>query len=556
MRKTVSQGLPLRDKSVKTITPKWEVWVYTYIPAFIIENKFDLLQGDRVQDISNDIRSRFSFEDVVFASKPWQIPNEIIHRFNYRDSTDFDSNFRIVLPNASRLNLLSETGTQHAITEILLPGSIVVFKENGDVKFAGQIRTISETSAAEGEADYVATGSGLDQMIRNLNLFIDTPSDERSSVSMDPEDASVDRRPALQVALESYSRIAKQYRNPYSLVKQIARETIDNLLSNGEYGGKNFIQILNFSRLISSRSYTTGYIHSINWLQNAQLGEELNYWNLMDTFATAPLYELFIHYDQSCSMGADETTFLRGSMDSELPNLDFDSEADPPKEPIGNLLFRKTPIDKLDRTFYDSRYHCEYHEAKISHIELRETIDDLFSGVHVSLGVLDNRTRNIAYPVTWNPDLISQFGSKILRIVLDGVGVPSDVPGPIQKRMTMQIANVQKDFFKVFGSGDYIISGQIQGDYSRGICKGKFVDISGDADIGARHPILRRFFDGGSFPGITHAPRFYITAIEIDVDPSEGKCEMSLDVKWGSRGWRKQRDPSFASIQTPIEEFE
>lgn len=519
------------EHGTEQIAPKWKVWVYSAINLKVRANPASM-------------RNRHTLQDFTLMSDPWELPLELVESIEYRDSIDYDSNFRIRITNGNEAVIRSTNGTKHFLSEVLEIGAIIAITENNKLKFAGNVSKIQDISDASGDQTMSVSGGGLDQKLRNLKIFLDQTDASSPSITRSASSVAADPRGSFTATIEDLLAIANQFRTPRGLVEAIADKSMD-LLEGAFFGGYDIDELISTSNL-SRESYTQGFIHAMSFLQSAQIGEEFNFWNLMDQVATAPLYELFMHYDQSVDFMV-QNPFLQISKKGFGGMFDV-GDGDNPEVPLGNLVFRQTPFIYLDRIMKIPGIHQSIPESIIRRHELTEDERDIFTGVHVTMGIADNRASSALYfPPEYSPELVGKFGKKVLQVKLDGVGVPEEISSSAGARtLVTQLKAVQTLLMETFGKGEYITSGTLYCDYYREVCKGQFVDILSHADM-ARDPSLQtgadfrpayeRYYDGEA--DYSAAPRFYVTAINVNINPKDGENTMDLDVKWGAKGYRK-----------------
>lgn len=514
------------------ISPNWQLYYYGFVSNFLIE---------KVNDPETRDYYRNTPEDLRLMSSPLKIPMEYITVCDYQDRVEDDSSFRIEFNNGFNEVFVSEQGTKHFLSEIIQEGSIILFTESGAKKFAGYVSSIKDSSSSSGDWKMVVSGGGLEDAIRAMTLFLDTFG-ETSPVSKNPKEIA-NKKPTgtFQAAFESLSRIVKETKTPQKLIQSIAQEAIKVFLSNGAYGGERYSDLLSTQQGITFESYTEDLIHTITWLNEASPGNKMSFWELMQSLATAPLYELFVHYDESTTLRISEGLVINEKFDDSETEPINDSE---PKLPLGHLVFRKTPLEFIDKIEDIESLHSRIPENIIKSMELQEDRNNIFSGVHVRLGVIDNISALLINPVTYNPDTLARVGQRVLDIVLDGVSFPTENSEAKNKPKIQKLQEIQELIMTIFGSGDFKTEGTLYCDYYRGITKGKFVDIMSADDpenTGPTHHVFHRYFGGISKGGEsgTRAPRFYVTGVDVTINPGKAQCTMDLHVKWGARGFRR-----------------
>ncbi|WCL51529.1 hypothetical protein [Leptospira sp. GIMC2001] len=520
--------MKLPNPEVHHITPNWKIWVYGFVSNRTYLNRDS-------PDATNLLR--ISEDDLKLLDSPFELSSDLISRFSYTDTLERGM-FKITINNGAYASFIDENkGTKHFVSELLEVGTIFLFRENECNKFAGYTTDVFEESNSEGQSQLILSGGGLDELIRGMNLYIDAPLKEKTPVDKTVKEIVSDKKIAIVAAINSLAKIIQEAKSPTRLIKSILEQSIDILLNEGAYGGYSFNSLL-IADGVGTKTYTDNFIHVISWINSAfNFNSYINYWTLLESISTAPLYELFIHYDDSTILKIEDGKIL----DSRSINRGYiEDESVEPGNKIGHLVFRQTPFRGLDRTNYEEGTHFQISETTVKRIRTKESRDNYFSGFHVSLGIMDQLTSSSWVPVTWNPELVARFGSRVFSLTLDGVGVPPEnTITQNEARVKTVLERIQADFVKFFGEGDFTITGSLDCNYYRGATKGKYCDVLSHDDeqlSGANHPVLKRYYSNRGESSVM--PRFYITGVTVDCAPGEGRCDMTLEFKWADRGWR------------------
>lgn len=496
---------------VNAIQPKFQVFLYGFVP------------NDPTR-----LSSRLSPGEIAAMASPIEIPGEFIDSLTYTDSIDAGS-FSISLAKGGTGYLITTFGQKVRIREIFRTGELIVITESQKIKFVGRIKSADHSSNIEGSQDYSASGGGMEDAIQSQTLFIDFDGSGPNVAGRPAEVVSNSTTPKIQAALNIISEAVKESKTPSGIIRSLANAAIKTLLSNGKYGGETFSELAPLK--LDPDSYTRGFIHTTQWFSNQSFGNTMSIWSLMASIAKPPLYELFFHYDQDCYFHTSE------SLPPLTPKgeLGFTESDDyTPSAPFGHLVFRKTPFDKLetDLSNLKSGVISEVLESNFNSFNLSESQDDIFSGVHTGVGIMDNLTGLALNPVTYNPALLAKFGQRVLQITLDGVGFPTEAQTEgTQVNFKAQLVAIQEKIYQTFGTGERIFTGSFSGFYFRGLCKGQIMKLTdNDGFSDTLHKEIKQY-----------DPKFYVTGIRVTWKPGSGMATQETSVKWGKRlsnpGW-------------------
>lgn len=490
--------------TVNAIQPKFQVFVFGFVP-----------------DLFTNLSSRLSIGEIVAMQSPIEIPGEFIDSLTYSDTIEGGS-FSISIPKGGT-GVIQTRVSPIRIREVLRTGELIVITESEKIKFVGRIKSADHESSATGDQSYTVSGGGMEDCIQSQTLFIDYDRSGPNVTGVPVSVAANTPTTKLQAALDIISDVIKESKTPGGILESLANAAIKILLSNGSYGGENFQRLVKYK--FDPISYTIGFIHTVQWYNNQSFGNTVSLWSLMASIAKPPLYELFFHYDQDCYFsGGDTIPPILKNFDIEVLSEFSDYT---PSTPISHLIFRKTPFSKLSDQLSDPMLGVisEVPESNFSSFSLSESQDDIFSGVHVNLGIQDTVTGIMLNPVTYNPSLLAKFGQRVFQITLDGVGMPPELQAPgAQTGNLAALALIQEQIYQTFGTGERVFSGSFSGFYFRGLCKGQIMKITDENGISELHKEID-FYE----------PNFYVTGIRVTWRPGSGIATQETMVKWGKR---------------------
>lgn len=298
------------------------------------------------------------------------------------------------------------------------------------------------------------TISGFETKLRNQNLFLDI---------MQGQDETVDQINSSFVKADgnnfvhTLSNIGEVFKNVKKLpdVFKAVYDTFIARLSNPhngmKFGGKELFKEFKTGQtdpfiiipFAMRDGYTTTFIHIFNFISGYTIGASANFWDIIGSLECEPLYELFFDALESLP---NEDTILDSITDAESETK-YEVEGEK-----CSLIFRKTPFlyftdgaGNWDRQLIKTYLP----EDKIKSLTCSFSQDNIYTGVHVGLTYLAAST--LIQPPTWNNNLQSHFGYKLLRIMLDGVTFEKPPTlGEIKSKYKDQILEIQNKMFNVF----------------------------------------------------------------------------------------------------------
>ncbi|TGK79220.1 hypothetical protein EHQ23_19385 [Leptospira bourretii] len=491
---------------VNAIKPDFQVFLFGFVPNIVTR-----------------LSKRLSPGEIAAMRSPIEIPGEFIESLTYVDSID-NGSFTLTLAKGATGNIITTYAGKVRIREVLRTGELIVVTESKKTKFVGRIKTANHVSNVSGEQSYVVSGGGLEDCIQSQTLFIDFDKSGPNIVGQPAESVSNLPISKIQAALNIISEVISESKTPSGIIESLSDAAIRTLLSNGNYGGEIFWDLVEYK--FDKLSYTIGFIHTVQWINNQSFGNSLSIWSLMASIAKPPLYELFFHYDQDCSLYAGETT---SPIEKKSNGFGlFGSDDFTPDLPLARLVFRKTPFDKLEDDFFLPYFgiSSEVPESQFNSFDLSESQEDIFSGVHVNLGIQDTITGLALNPVTYNPSLLAKFGQRVMQITMDGVGMPPELQAPgAQSGNIASLLKIQEKLYETFGTGERIFTGSFSGFYFRGLCKGQIMRLTDDDGYSdSLHKEIKQYH-----------PNFYVTGVRVVWRPGSGTATQETMVKWGKR---------------------
>ena len=487
---------------IHTIKPKFGIMVYPF------------LYKDASNKNTDDTAKLLTDSEVKSFDTPIQLPMEFIESFSYTDGVEGGS-FDLSIPNGFNKTMKTEKGIVR-LSALLSIGHLVVIKEGikdeidkKDIKFTGYITSVNDSDNISGDVDMSIRGTGLEGVIQKQIVFVDFRKIDRKERQSKKygEVKENDVKSPFQDAFNIISRSINKLTNASDVIKEVTKGCLDVFLSKGLFGNKKISTLMGNDTWngLTYDTYTQGMTHIVSWMQNVNFGNSINWWNLIDDFSKAPLYELFFHYNSSQKLWIDDTK-----------EIQLYSE----KECLGHLVYRKCPFFYIDKqTRKDDSLVLKLDESKITSFDMDGSIDDVFTGISCTLGVIGKDKGTLVVPPRYNTDLVYKYGQRVLTITIDGIAYKDNKSATLIEK----IKEIQDLVYNTFGKGDRIYVGNFDCDYFREATKGKILKI---IPMDSKEKKLHKALD-------RYDSEYYLTGITVNVNPASGEAGMKLKVKWG-----------------------
>lgn len=502
------------------------------------------------------------YTDITAFLVPVPIPMEYVESFSYSDELE-KGDFSIEIHGGMYV-VFEHENKKIALDELLSIGHIVCFLESKFLKFTGYILNRQRKEKAVGQSEFTVSGSGLEGMAERQLLTIDLSPEYKSNEKFEGEiglDSDfLKYLTGISKGLQTMTGNIKEMRTPGGIIKTLFENVINLFLNKSLFGGSQLLTVqpkppstksnskaqkepeqkidltpvpdtglIDATTGISSDSYSKNMVHSLSWISQANFGNQINYWNLMETMAPQPLYEMFFHYNEG------EEFWI--SPDQSIPD-----RFRVLKGKIGNLVFRKTPFMYLhdwylnppaddtetlrkeinsEQSSNNQLLFYRLPEDRIVEFDLDDRLDDIFTGVKINLSGFESKKTGLLIPVLYNPALILKYGQRVMTINLEGLSFTDKNKTDPEKLGNNYIKNLRELIYKHFGQGQKIVSGSMVIDFDRSITKGMILQIE-RVERNPASKVLDRYMD-----------EFYITGVKVSANPSSGDCSMTLTVKWG-----------------------
>lgn len=306
----------------------------------------------------------------------------------------------------------------------------------------GYVRNVRQELSANGQIAWTPSIASLDQRLADQTLFIDL-QDATHTPGVKKKKGS-----AVTEAILAFPDIVREMRTAPLLAQTIWNKLIYGLLNKSAVdgkpvnrGGKPYLAevgsenaLLDF-KVFDGPGYSEGFLHVLHIADSFRFGENVSFYQLLQSLVTPPLYELF--FDP-----------LEG--EGELGNGKHYTV----KPDQGLLVYRKTPLDLIfDESGFYRADRSVPEIQDLSAIMVETVAQDLYTSVHVGPGVLDTAAATLQFPPTHNDLLRALDGFNVMRIKLSGIGFPRDADAQAKIPLNENLKEIQELLFRSFCGG-------------------------------------------------------------------------------------------------------
>lgn len=374
------------------------------------------------------INPQIKLEILQFAEdKPLEFPPDLISSVTSTRSLRGNS-MRISLPGHINMDIINKFFPDQAGVSFQVKLDSDYIQEN-----FGFVQSVSIDAHPSGRVTTEITIEGIESRLARNELFLDLQ--DNTAVT------SLDQASRYKNAFEgSYSKFADVLKNTKELPKLI-EAIYENLIrdlantsktaSGGQYsfGGRDLFaskadRPANLESIvypmISSESYTGNITHVFNFITTFKIGQNVNFWNLLYSLVTEPIYELYTDTLEESSpsftsgWGLNKTYISKNRKEGVKTGTCF-------------IVFRKTPFSRLfdDSGKWKKEIDGIYKIPSdvIKSIKFVSDSTRVVSGIHLGLKILDQLQNTLIFNPKWNDKLRARYGYKLLNVMLDGLSL-------------------------------------------------------------------------------------------------------------------------------------
>jgi len=328
------------------------------------------------------------------------------------------------------------------------------------------VDSISFNLMASGGFGMTVTLPTLEKKFRDAELFIDYQPNNRRQNNGSPQQSSQNtaRRPTqrqtIEQSLVAIGNILREFKTVPTTINAIWDGLIVDLMQvklisdpdqgvsgRYEFGGRYFIgkttETDNDAILrpeIMTFGITTALIQVFQITSQVNLGESLNFWQMLSSMLTEPFYELFL--DPLETVRND-----RGFIESNKSYRVYQGNA--------KFVFRLTPFVQMFGSFgeWNKNTPVGFHEIELEDIKsfsLNIENNEIYSGVHVGLTILDMANQLIV-PVKWNNVIRALTGTpRVLQVKLSGIGFEPEATEAQRTQYADSLRNLRDRLYSIF----------------------------------------------------------------------------------------------------------
>jgi hypothetical protein len=364
------------------------------------------------------INPQIKIEILQFAeSKPVEFPADLVSNITSTRSLKGNS-MSISLPGHIDMETVNKYFPDQAVISLQVKLDDEYIQEN-----LGFVRQVSINAHPSGRTTTEISIEGIESRLARNELFLDL-QDNTAVTSLDKASKV---KNAFEGSYSKYANVLKETKDLSKLIEGIYENLIRDLAntsktsSGGQYafGGRDLFasksdtpldQKSVIYPLISSESYTGNITHVLNFLSTFKIGQNVNFWNLLFSLVTEPLYELYVDTLESSRRDYVYIT---------------PSKQEPLWSKTAYIVFRKTPFERIFGI--DGKWNPEIEKIEtipadvIKSIKFISDSTRVVSGVHIGLKILDQMQNTLIFKPKWNDKLRARYGYKLLNIMLDGL---------------------------------------------------------------------------------------------------------------------------------------
>jgi hypothetical protein len=359
---------------------------------------------------------------------------------------------------------LREYLPDHTIVQVLVKRS--AYEDWTQVNL-GYVSEFSLSLTPSGQVTWKPVIPALHEKLKLQDLFIDMQ--EPGSQGQRLKDGKIMPDQKIEAAFTNFGETVKDVNSLSSLAERFWNNMIVNLMNviqvGGEamsFGGNPIVgntgslgPMIKFTPF-KGEGYSEGFINTFQIMTQFTYGSCPNFFQILSSFATAPLYELF--FDPLSGDGYAGGMVNGWTSSGEISQIEFEAGKYSVVSGSGALVFRPAPYSKLFDILgnWDPASDLPMQEIKgLKRISFDTHGDEIYSGVHVGLSTLgDDVTNAILFPVTWNPYLRAIYGQKVMQVKLDGIGFPKGAAGDLKRPIFIQaLKSIQEMLYANFCQG-------------------------------------------------------------------------------------------------------
>lgn len=381
-----------------------------------------------------------------------------VYRYGYKAFEEFPSDWvsnisstrslkgnSIVITIPERYQEARKVFQDHAVVQLL----IRLKEEDGFLQEnLGYVHQVSYSDMAAGQKSTTVQIMGFDVKLQMMNFFLDLQDEQTQGIRTLSEYKS-----SFEGSFSQYSKVLKEAKQLKTLIESIYKNLIRDLVNPSKrflFGGKTLFADLreepDFNQsfiypAISAYSYTGNILLVFNFMSQFGIGNSVNFWQLVYSMVTEPLYELY--FDP-----------LQEPVKDGIPSFTNigDSTINSPENGC-LLVFRPTPFEELfdleGKWFsYDSFEKIPEHLIKRK--SFTSDTGRVVSGIHVGMSLFEQSANTLVFRPKWNNIIKSRYGYNLLQVRLEGVSLKDKELPEIKGSWQEKVFNIRNRLYDIF----------------------------------------------------------------------------------------------------------
>ncbi|WP_232298444.1 hypothetical protein [Leptospira licerasiae] len=417
--------------------------------------------------------------------------------------------------------------TELSFRQIFLPRTLVFLfidlsdsdsKESNFLQLnVGKVSRTERSYSGDGKAFVNVTIEPAESIISKAQYFLDYQRKEG-----EPQKRATDT--FVGVIQKSASFFKSDLK---SLLTSIWDDLIYDLLTIPRFSNTEFVTKSGsddgLTLIPPEKTYTSNFAYEAQIISSFSIGHYISLWDILRSYATPPLYELFCDPLETKEIGGK---FGNGILSGDLGGNPGSKYA------VGKrslkIIFRPLPLymfnsngewRNLSEDNIDAFY--EFTLEDLIEYKIEELEEDVVCGIHVALNVYQNFGTVLSEP-KYNEKIRSIFGTKLLHVKLAGLTFKEEnLRVENKEKYKSELAKIRDNLFSIFCNEEQLKIG-----------KGSF--RMGFFPIRVGLPFRIVFSEKKRYPVQKDdiAEYGYITDAIDEFSPSEGKAHSTIHFKW------------------------
>ncbi|WP_061217912.1 hypothetical protein [Leptospira weilii] len=314
----------------------------------------------------------------------------------------------------------------------------------------GKVKSASREYSADGKSFVSVTISPIETLLSDTDFFIDYQRTEGEPPARTQESYAGVITKATKVFLQGQlSDLIKNFWDEFfCTLMNISRYADHTVLSPTTENDPDSILTI----LLPKKAYTEYFTYESQVLSSFSIGSYVNFWEILRSYVSEPLYELFVDPLQTFQI---DGMYGKGVSLGEIGSNKIEEYEVGRKE--AQVVFRPTPFymfgkngkyRDLKTSNIDACYYLAFDDLKNYRIEDSE--DSIIAGVHVIQNTFQQFGTVLSEP-KYEDRLRSIFGPKLLHVKMAGlVFKEENLNETIKENYKGELAKIRDMLFNIF----------------------------------------------------------------------------------------------------------